>query len=277
MATSQPVCAREAGLLMQEGGNRPEENDAARKFSGALAKRTLTLRCPDGSNDIDTQQQSLLFARLPLEIRFRIYALVLPPHRRLWIRPVSQSAPGPNDDETSGYLEHFPCNRPPTDTTWASPSWFRCCTQAHNGFFENMAVNGIRPHADSLALMQTCQQVYVETCRLWTFCFDRLDTMRAFTRMTRHLPVRHIQVMLWQRRMAASWERQLTELAELCKEIPQLGTLMLSVHAKPRFSRLENQDAVRRSLGVLGPAAQRVRVEWLCWQARENWGCAVDI
>ncbi len=35
----------------------------------------------------------------------------------------------------------------------------------------------------------------------------------------------------WQRKMDASWERQLHEVDALCRTIPQLGTVLLSVHA----------------------------------------------
>ncbi len=119
-------------------------------------------------------------------------------------------------------------------------------------------------------------------CRLWTFCFDEPATLRKFTSMARHLPVRHLQVMLyahhslygamaagcgtasaWQRKMDASWERQLQEVDALCRTIPQLGTVLLSVHATPRFIKLENEDAVMESLGTITAAAPRVRVECL--------------
>jgi hypothetical protein len=99
-----------------------------------------------------------------------------------------------------------------------------------------------------------------------------------------HLPVRHVQMMLsahrelyrddptpgvrargWERRMDGSWERQLREVDALCRTIPGLGTLLLSVHATPFFSRLENEDAVMASLRTV-TAAPRVRVECLSWR-----------
>jgi hypothetical protein len=244
-----------------------------------------------------TPQTSLLFTRLPLEIRFRIYSLVMPPHRRLWVRPAPH-------DARHGRLEHFPCSKPPGDTSWIFARG-RCCTGVNNNFFEHVRANGVQPHEDSLSLMKTCQQMYVpsrilpvlrsvllnhkpryrEMCRLWTFCFDELATMRGFMDMARPLPVRHVQVMLyahyrlycdpagddtrtrrgWQRSMNLSWERQLGEVDALCRAMPGLGTLLLSVLATPRFAGLENESAVMASLRAV-TAVPQVRLEFLSFR-----------
>jgi hypothetical protein len=124
----------------------------------------------------------------------------------------------------------------------------------------------------------------METCRLWTFCFDDLASLGAFAHLAPHLPVRHVQVILyahrelyradftahvrtrgWEHRMDESWERQLREVDALCRTIRGLGTLLLSVHATPLFGRLENEDAVMASLRTV-TAAPRVRVECLSWR-----------
>jgi hypothetical protein len=98
-----------------------------------------------------TRQKSLMFTRLPLEVRFRIYSLAMPQHRRLWVRRASR-------DMNDRRLEHFPCARPPADTSRvASPGC--CCVGVKNNFFEHVRANGVQPHRDSLALMRTCRQV----------------------------------------------------------------------------------------------------------------------
>ena len=65
----------------------------------------------------------------------------------------------------------------------------------------------------------------------------------------------------WQRKMDASWARQLHEVDALCRTTPQLGTVLLSVHATPRFVKLQNRDAVMGSLRAITAAAPRVRLE----------------
>jgi hypothetical protein len=94
---------------------------------------------------IAAQDKSPFFTRLPREIRLCIYSLVMPPHRRLWVQPAAHG------------VEHFPCRNLPVDTTRIAVRG-RCCAATSNSFFEHVRANGIWPHQDSLALMQTCQQ-----------------------------------------------------------------------------------------------------------------------
>lgn len=283
----QTICGRE---------NRPQEAQArhTEPKTDAARQRTISIECM-ADNTKSTRQTSLLFTRLPLEVRFRIYSLVMPPHRRLWVRPALH-------DTRSGRLEHFPCSKPPGDTSWIfSPG--RCCTGVKNNFFEHVRRHGVQPHKDSLSLMKTCQQVYVrpnmlpyclvigllnhkpryrEMCRLWTFCFDDLATMRESVAMAQPLPVRHLQVMLyahyklycdpakddmptvrgWRRRMNLAWERQLEEVNDLCRAVPGVGTLLVTVLVTPRFASLDNEDAVMASLEAI-TAVPQVRVEYL--------------
>lgn len=242
---------------------------------------------------VATQAQSSFFTRLPPEIRLCIYSLVMPQHRRLWVQPAAQ-----------GHVEHFPCRNVPVDTTRIAVRG-RCCAGTSNSFFGHVRANGIWPHQDSLALMQTCQQMYapsshcsvasgpltrssyLEMCRLWTFCFDDLATLAAFSKMAGHLPVRHAQVMLyaphglydedaaqegprpgWRRRRDATWERQLRQVDQVCRRIPGLGTLLLSVLPTPRFVWMENEEAVVESLRAV-TAAPSMRTECLRWRLRE--------
>ncbi|KAK3901821.1 hypothetical protein C8A05DRAFT_16042 [Staphylotrichum tortipilum] len=228
---------------------------------------------------IATQQQSPFFTRLPPEIRLYIYSLVMPQHRRLWVQPAAHG-------NEWGALEHFPCRNLPVDTTRIAVRG-RCCAVTNNSFFEHVRANGIWPHQDALALMQTCQQIYHEMCRLWTFCFDDLTTLAAFAKTAGHLPVRHAQMMLyaphglycgdpaaegtrpgWRRRRDAAWERQLREVDDVCRRIPGLGTLLLSVIPTPRFIWMENEEAVVESLRAV-TAAPRMRTECLRWRLRE--------
>ena len=84
----------------------------------------------------------------------------------------------------------------------------------------------------------------------------------AHRELYRDDPTPGIRTQGWERRMDGLWERQLREVDALCRAIPGLGTLLLSVRATPLFSELENEDAVMASLKTV-TAAPRVHVECL--------------
>jgi hypothetical protein len=67
--------------------------------------------------------------------------------------------------------------------------------------------------------------------------------------------VREPQAVLPQPYKRWLWELELEELGVLCRGIPQLGILVLSVHPSPLFSRLENEEAVLESLAGVKAAA----------------------
>lgn len=103
---------------------------------------------------VSDQSQSLFFALLPPEIRFAIYAMVLPQKRRVWVRPCPLSG--------TLHVEHFPCRKPPTDLSWLNaPNTSACCTPVSTGFFGCVEARRLLPHLDSLALMKTCRKMYL--------------------------------------------------------------------------------------------------------------------
>jgi hypothetical protein len=156
----QQLCGRENRQRKSPNGRQDSGEQSRSKidyFSRSLdefRRRRINVGRVIDQTSVRTQQQSFFLTRLPLEIRFRIYLLVMPQHRRLWVRPVSEHG-------YDGHLEHFPCNKPPADTAWTSDAGHGCCIKINNNFFEHVRVSGIQPHHDSLALIRTCQQVYV--------------------------------------------------------------------------------------------------------------------
>src|SRR4051812_36736124 len=124
--------------------------------------------------------------------------------------------------------------------------------------------------------------------------------------MAHDLPVHHVQMILYphyrlfcddgkdlrrQPEMEAInllWEQELREVDNLCGAIPELGTLLLSVQARPRFTMLEHEVAVMKSLKAV-TAAPQLRAEVLPWRAgievkRYNWaeltraaGCSASL
>jgi hypothetical protein len=87
----------------------------------------------------------------------------------------------------------------------------------------------------------------------------------AHRELYRDDPTADVGTRGWERRMDGLWERQLREVDALCRTIPGLGTLLLSVHVTPLFGKLENADAVMASLRIV-TAAPRVRVECFSWR-----------
>lgn len=290
MNTHQATCGRAIRLRNAASLGRPH---------GFCGRAIDIGQLMQNSTDV-AQKCSAFFTRLPLEMRCKVYSFVLPPHRRLWVRPVSNSLAVDGDGKAVSHrvLEHFPCKTPPSDTTWICPNGATCCFQTGTGFFNHVEVNGVQPDADSLALMQTCKQMYgtvprscdmrptndaryLETFHLWTFCFDSIETLSAFTGIARNLPVRHLQVVLYPhpklyrdnqaaegyssqrwRKLNAAWEWELRRVDTLCKRVPELGTLLLSMHRPPRFIWIENEKAIAESLRAI-TAAPKLRIEFL--------------
>src|SRR4051812_38030888 len=131
----------------REGDDRPQKCQdglpGSSKPRDALHTITINLEHISGK----TRQQSQFFTWLPIEIRFRIYTLVMPHHRCLWVRPAASHM----DNKR---LEHFPSK---TDPTWMPSARSRICNGSYNTFFDLVLANEIEPDRDSLALMQTCR------------------------------------------------------------------------------------------------------------------------
>lgn len=173
MNEHQGLCGRED---RQRKGHTPEvdrrsKDDYFSKSWDTFRRRRINVARVVDRASTSTQQQSFFLTRLPLEIRFRIYLLVMPRDRRLWVRPGSEHG-------YDGHLEHFPCNKPPEDTTWATAGAYRCCITANNNFFEHVQARGIQPHQDSLALIRTCQQVYAAVFSSLMRLLTNLDTSK---------------------------------------------------------------------------------------------------
>lgn len=197
-------------------------------------------------------------------------------------------------------IEHFPVRSPQTDLTWIPESPGACCAASSRGFFGRAQAYGMRPHEDALAMMKTCQRMqvpsqppgpmgfpankprYLELCQLTSFCFDSMDALSEFASVTAALPIRHVQMVLhtshllycpapryliaseehdgWLLKLNTSWERQLQAVDAVCREIPGLTSVLLSVHPEPRFARLVNEEAVVASLRAF-TAAPNVAAE----------------
>ncbi len=148
--------------------------------------RIIDLSCFQTATVRSDQLQSPFLSRLPLEIRCRVYELVLPAERRIWVRHVSAEqlehirlAGGLTDGKTGEragekggerpaglggkgpYLEHFPCAAPPKGPIWEHDGVGPCCATTYCSFFDRTARHGVQPHRDAMALMGTCQKVYV--------------------------------------------------------------------------------------------------------------------
>ncbi|KAH8896657.1 hypothetical protein GQ53DRAFT_818932 [Thozetella sp. PMI_491] len=189
----------------------------------------------------------------------------------------------------SGCVENFPCTKPPTDmsyTLWPSG----CCVSTAAGFWGKVTVNKINPHQDSLSLMRTCAKVYSELLPLWTFCFDDLDDLDAFAGLACSLahspaPVIHVQVVmypwpsLYKERdpeaagvdpgdgtilgsdwMQRAWEEDLSRLNTICRRLPSLGTLQVSLMARPIYLRLRNEVEVIKSVERFVTAAPKLTI-----------------
>ncbi|KXX75046.1 hypothetical protein MMYC01_207766 [Madurella mycetomatis] len=264
MDTHQPACGRASRLWNAEAGSNPSLNAACLGRRHSSLGKTIDIgQLMQNSTNV-AQKYSAFFTRLPLEMRCKIYSFVLPLHRRLWVRPALSSHAVNEDSQAVPHrvLNHFPCKTPPSDTTWTYPNGSACCLQTSPGFFTYVEIYGVQPDADSLALMQTCQQMYLETCRLWTFCFDNIETLSAFTGIACILPATEKYSSRWSRKLNAAWERELRRVDALCKKVPELGTLLLSVHKQPRFVWLENEEAVIESLKAI-TAAPKLKIELL--------------
>jgi hypothetical protein len=121
---------------------------------------------------------------------------------------------------------------------------------------------------------------YLELCQLTSFCFDSMDALREFASVTAALPVRHVQMVLhtshllycpptrrfiaseehdgWMLKLNTSWERHLQAVDAVCREMPGLTSVLLSVHPEPRFARLVNEEAVVASLRAFTAAPKVV-------------------
>ncbi|KAK1835648.1 hypothetical protein QBC39DRAFT_148259 [Podospora conica] len=233
---------------------------------------------------LSKQQDSALFSRLPLEIRLLVYSFVLPESKQVWVR-VTPPFPSPARASYTGdavCIEHFPVRSPPTDLTWTAETTGACCAAPSRGFFGRAQAHKMRPHEDALAMMKTCQRMYLELCQLTSFCFDSMDALSEFASVTAALPIRHVQVVLhtshllycpparhliaseehdgWMLKLNVSWERYLQAVDAVCREMPGLTSVLLSVHPEPRFARLVNEEAVVASLRAF-TAAPRVVAE----------------
>lgn len=112
---------------------------------------------------LSEQEESLLFRRLPLEIRLLIYSFVLPESRQVWARVTPSFLPRARASSTvdAVCIEHFPVRSPQTDLTWIPESPGACCAAPSRGFFGRAQAYGMRPHEDALAMMKTCQRMQV--------------------------------------------------------------------------------------------------------------------
>lgn len=121
---------------------------------------------------------------------------------------------------------------------------------------------------------------YIELCQLTSFCFDSMEALTEFASVTAALPIRHVQMVLhtshllyypparhliaseehdgWMLKLNTSWERQLQAVDAVCREMPGLTSVLLSVHPEPRFARLVNEEAVVASLRAFTAAPKVV-------------------
>ncbi len=140
-------CGCNDRLQQVQGESSTGKDGAFTRTWDAAVGRTIDLRLQEDVYGT-TPQLSPFLARLPLEIRFRIYSLVMPQHRRLW----PHATPLTRDSSTC------PCCLLPEDTAWMAYG-SRCCMSTKHKFFEHVQAIGVRPHRDSL--MRGCRQVYV--------------------------------------------------------------------------------------------------------------------
>lgn len=160
LACGREARRRGAKAVPRSSPNAPASSPTSRPQS-VRGPRTIDVGRVRQESAYIAQKHSPFFARLPVEIRLKIHSLVLPSHRRLWVRPVSKSGVPDQADGTAPttIFDHFPCATPPSDTAWLLEPNVGCCFQTRIDFFSWAEVNGTQPHAPSLALMQTCQQM----------------------------------------------------------------------------------------------------------------------
>jgi len=190
------------------------------------------------------QSHSPFFTRLPLELRSKIYSYVLNPSKRIWLRP------SPHQITKSGrggslWIEHFPSQWTPKDLARINAG---CCAAARTGFFGQVNASDLQPDSDTLALIKTCQKIYLDLCGLCTFCFDDVKTLREITALYAALPIRHVQ-MVFYHCLHSNWytwdeDQDPREVDAVCKQLPELQTLLLSIHLEPVNLRMAAQDAI---------------------------------
>ncbi|KAK1760030.1 hypothetical protein QBC47DRAFT_410708 [Echria macrotheca] len=236
--------------------------------------------------EVSDQTQSPFFTRFPPEIRSLIYSYVLPEDKRIWVRPSPEQTAitMPSAKGGSLWIEHFPCPTTPTDLSWVdAPFPSACCAPVRTGFYGRVMARGLRPHADTLAMLKTCLRMYLDLCELCTFCFDDTTTLREFTTLYAAVPLRHVQIVLYshspskwlgfsppstwvktdevfqphQTRLRESWDQSLRDVGDACRQIKGLNTLLLSIHPSPVYIQLsdENTVALIESLGLVKTAA----------------------
>ncbi|KAK0707289.1 hypothetical protein B0H67DRAFT_307348 [Lasiosphaeris hirsuta] len=115
---------------------------------------------------------------------------------------------------------------------------------------------------------------YLELVPMWTYCFDDLDTMNAFTSIAAALPIRHAQVVVyphyqlydpnfgWARHTNSEWEKKLEKVSAACERIPGLATLLLSLQPRPQYGIFVDKQAVLDSCRQLTVSC-RVQAEIL--------------
>ena len=145
------------------------------------------------------QRCSPFFTRLPLEIRSQIYSYVLPPGKRVWLRlsphQITKSGQG-----GSLWVEHFPCQRAPKGSILVHTAGYissTFCGPARTGFFGQLNAGDLQPHSDTLAMIKTCQLMYVDLCGLCRFCFDNVKTLQEISVLYATLPIRHVQMVFY--------------------------------------------------------------------------------
>ncbi|KAK3350245.1 hypothetical protein B0T25DRAFT_262645 [Lasiosphaeria hispida] len=263
------LCGRRMPKYRHIQGHDPE----LRKLTPYEQSRIFDLKPLINQTDTSPQEDSLFFSRLPLEIRCHIYSFVIPKHRRLWVQRRLRSGKVPGGPDEDSHIEHFPVRQLPNDMT-CSYTGGVCCLNTFVGFFQHLEGRVVFPHDDSLVLMSTCQRIYLELFPMWTYCFDSLDTMNAFTSITTALPIRHVQIMVyahhrlydptfsWTRHTDGEWEKKLERVSAACQRIPGLASVLLSIQPQPQFAFFMNMDAVLDSCRQL-TVSSRVHTEIL--------------
>ncbi|KAK0643935.1 hypothetical protein B0T16DRAFT_191016 [Cercophora newfieldiana] len=197
-----------------------------------------------------SDQSDSPFFRLPLEIRSLIYSHILPPGKRVWLRPsphqITKSGSG-----GSLWIEHFPSSWATKDLTWVETgrsTYSSCCAAARTGFFGQVNAGNQQPDSDTLALMKTCQRMYLDLCGLCTFCFDDVKTLQEFSALYATMPIRHVQMVFYYC-THSNWytwddDQDPREVDAACRRLPELQTLLLSIHMKPLYLRLATQESI---------------------------------
>jgi len=153
--------ARNKVMRLLAGGKEEEPSplDPSLKDMERLIDLSAVWR-RDGTYD---QSQSLFFTRLPIEIRYHIYSLVLPPEKRIWVRksPYMHPRRASSRKRNDPYIvEHFPCVNVLSNLTWLAPrEKYECTRRMYADFFGHVNDRRVEPHMDTLSLLKTCQRM----------------------------------------------------------------------------------------------------------------------